>query len=76
MATHRRIKLLRAGRRQAVLIPRAFELPGDEAILRKEGGRLVIEPTLPRSSLVEYLTTLEPVDFPDIPDRPPEPMKL
>ena len=76
MATRSRTKLFRWGRRQAVLIPRAFELPADEAILRKEGDRLVIEPVPQRSSLMEYLTTLEPIDFPDIRDQPPEPTKL
>ncbi|HYV75932.1 MAG TPA: hypothetical protein VFB24_16890, partial [Candidatus Binatia bacterium] len=39
------------GRNQAVCIPREFELPGDEAIMRKEGKRLVIEPA-PRRSLL------------------------
>jgi tRNA(fMet)-specific endonuclease VapC len=33
--------LFRNGRNQAIRIPREFELPGDEAIIRKEGARLV-----------------------------------
>jgi antitoxin VapB len=42
-------------------VPRAFELAGSDAIMRKEGGRLVIEPAPPKS-LLALLTTLEPLD--------------
>ncbi|HYU12179.1 MAG TPA: AbrB/MazE/SpoVT family DNA-binding domain-containing protein [Stellaceae bacterium] len=68
----RHVKLFRNGRNQAVRIPREFELPGEDAIMRKEGPRLVIEPT-PRKSLVELLDSWEPIDdeFPDIDDLPP-----
>ena len=54
-------------------IPREFELPGDEAILRKEGERLILEPTRPRS-LLAVLEDLEPLDedFARIPDLPPD----
>lgn len=40
----RHARLFRNGRNQAVRIPREFELEADEAILRKEGDRLVTEP--------------------------------
>ena len=50
----RQVRLFRNGRNQAVRIPRSFELPGNEAILRKEGDRLVLEP-LPKQSLLEVL---------------------
>ena len=71
MSTQRRVKLFRNGRNQAVRIPREFELSGEEAILRKEGDRLIIEPAPPRS-LLALLATLEPIDetFPPIPDLP------
>ena len=39
--TERHVRLFRNGRNQALRIPREFELPGDEAILRKEGDRLI-----------------------------------
>ena len=42
----RHVRLFRNGRNQALRIPREFELEGDEAILRKEGDRLVIDPDL------------------------------
>lgn len=76
-ATARQVKLFKYGRNQAVRIPREFELPGPDAIMRKEGERLVIEP-VPRKSLLELLATLEPLDeeFPEIEDPPPEPFDL
>lgn len=62
------VKLFRNGRNQAVRIPVEFELPGDEAVMRKEGDRLIIEPKAKKSSLLEWLATLEPIDedFPDL----------
>lgn len=73
----RRAKLFRNRRNQALRIPRNFELPGDEAIIRKEGDRLVIEPA-PARSLLALLATLEPIDedFPVIDDCPPTPVNL
>lgn len=59
--TERHVRLFRNGRNQAVRIPREFELAGDEAIMRKEGDRIVIEPVVP-SSLLAVLATLEPLD--------------
>jgi antitoxin VapB len=56
----RRVRLFRNRRNQAIRIPRAFE-PGDEAILRKEGGRLVIE-CLPPRSLSAVLARRQPLD--------------
>src|SRR5215469_4518707 len=69
----RRVKLFRNGRNQAVRIPREFELPGADAVMRKEGERLVIEPS-PRASLLALLGTLAPLDedFSPISDPPPQ----
>jgi len=77
MSTQRRVKLFRNGRNQAVRIPREFELSGEEAILRKEGDRLIIEPAPPRS-LLALLATLEPIDeeFPPIPELPTDSVDL
>lgn len=65
------------GRNQALRIPREFELPGTEAILHKEGDRLIIEPVEP-TSLLALLATLEPLDeeFPPIPKLPVDPVDL
>ena len=73
----RRVKLFKNGRNQAVRIPRGFELPGKEAILRREGARLVVEPVPPKS-LLALLDDLGPIeeDFPPIPDEPPGPVEL
>jgi antitoxin VapB len=51
---------------QAVRIPAEFELEAAEVTIRKEGGRLVIEPKA-RPSLREFLDSIEPVDM-DWPD--------
>ena len=71
MSELRRVRLFRNGRNQAVRIPREFELPGEEAILHKEGDRLIIEPAEP-TSLLAVLAKLQPLDeeFPPIPDLP------
>ena len=77
MLAQRHVKLFKNGRNQAVRIPREFELPGEDAIMRKEGERLIIEPAPPRS-LLALLRTLPEIDdeFPPIDDRPPEPVEL
>lgn len=67
----RLVRLFRNGRDQALHIPREFEFPGDDVIIRKEGGCLIIEP-LAKPSLLAILATLAPLeeDFPDIEDAP------
>jgi len=77
MVPERHVKLFKNGRNQAVRIPREFEFPGDEAVMRKEGERLIIEPAPPRS-LLAILSTLKPLDedFPPINDMPPTPVDL
>ena len=73
----RHVKLFKNGRNQAVRIPREFELPGEEAIIRKDGQRLIIEPAPPRS-LLAVLAALATLDeeFPPIEDLPTEPIDL
>ena len=71
--TERHVRLFRNGRNQALRIPREFELDGDEAIVRREGDRLIVEPVR-KGRLLELLSTLEPLDepFPDVDaDLPP-----
>ena len=77
MSPERHVKLFKNGRNQAVRIPREFELPGEDAIMRREGGRLIIEPAPPRS-LLALLATLAPLDedFPPIRDLPSDPVDL
>ena len=77
MSAERHVRLFRNGRNQALRIPREFELPGDEAILRKEGDRLIIEPAQ-RRSLLQVLESLQPLteNFPEIEDQPPDDVPL
>ena len=74
MVERRHVRLFRNGRNQAVCIPVEFELPGDEAIMRRDGDRLVIEPVRKRG-LVALLKTMMPLeeDFPEIDDPAPAP---
>ena len=51
----REVRLFRNNRNQAVRIPVEFELPGDRAIIRKEGDRLIIEPMPVKRDLLEIL---------------------
>lgn len=73
----RYVRLFRNGRNQAIRIPRELELPGNEAIIRREGANLIIEP-LKAVPLRDLLTQWAPLDdaFPDIDDSPPEPVDL
>jgi antitoxin VapB len=77
VTAERRVKIFKNGRNQAVRIPREFELPGEDAVMRKEGERLVIEPAAPQS-LLTLLKTLKPIDedFAPISDPAPEPVDV
>ncbi|MEA2093978.1 MAG: AbrB/MazE/SpoVT family DNA-binding domain-containing protein [Pseudomonadota bacterium] len=68
MATpERHVRLFRNGRNQALRIPREFELDGEEALIRKEGDRLIVEP-IRKGRLLALLASLEPLTepFPDV----------
>jgi antitoxin VapB len=77
MNAPRRATLFTNGSNQAIRIPRDFELPGKEALIHKEGDRLIIEP-VPPPRLLAVLATLNPIDetFPDVRDPAPEPVEL
>lgn len=72
MPEQRHVRLFRNGRNQAVRIPVEFELPGDEAVMHRDGDRLVIEPVRKRG-LVALLKAMKPLeeDFPEIVDPVP-----
>jgi len=67
MQAERHVKLFKNGRNQAIRIPREYELPGNEAVIRKEGTRLIIEPVQHRS-LLKIIAGWKPLpdDFPDV----------
>ncbi|MBC7670047.1 antitoxin [Caulobacter sp. DWR2-3-1b2] len=77
MGYEKHVRLFRNGRNQAVRIPRGLEFPGDEAILRRDGDKLILEPAPPRS-LLAVLASLQPIeeDFDPIDDPAPEPVEL
>ena len=67
METQRYVRLFRNGRNQALRIPREFELADHEAIIRRDGERLIIEPVR-KGRLLTLLASLEPLEegIPDI----------
>ncbi len=73
MQIERHVRLFRNGRCQAIRIPKEFELEGNEAIIRKDGSRLIIEP-VKKKSLRSLLAGWEPLadSLPDIDDPPIE----
>jgi antitoxin VapB len=79
MLAERHVRLFKNGKNQALRIPREFELPGNEAIIRKEGDRLIVEPAR-KTTLLELLATWEPSDdpFPNVDDGllPPDDVEL
>ena len=76
MGEERHVRLFRSGRNQAVRIPVEFELPGNEAIMHRDGDRLVIEPVRKRG-LIALLKTMKPLeDFPEIDDPVPTPERV
>jgi antitoxin VapB len=72
MTDWRRVKLFRNGRNQAINIPVGYELPGDAAIMRRDGERLIIEPVRKRG-LIALLKTMRPIGekLPEIDDPVP-----
>nr|WP_315491750.1 virulence-associated protein VapB [uncultured Rhodoferax sp.] len=76
----RAVKLFRNGANQAVRIPKEFELPGTDAVMHREGNRLILElvPDKPKKGTpaalllaLDEIAKLGPceVDFPDIGDE-------
>ncbi|MCU0883166.1 MAG: AbrB/MazE/SpoVT family DNA-binding domain-containing protein [Hyphomonadaceae bacterium] len=79
MTEPRRVSLFRNGRNQAVRIPRDLELPGQEALLRRDGDRLVLE-AAPATTLKDLIQSWGgerlPEAWPDVHDPKPEPFSL
>ncbi|MBX9895077.1 MAG: AbrB/MazE/SpoVT family DNA-binding domain-containing protein [Nitrosomonas sp.] len=74
MHNERHVSLFKNGHSQVVHIPRDFELEGTEAIIRKEGDKLIIEP-VKKKGLKELLPVLPTLneDFLEIVDPVVEP---
>ena len=73
LVTERHASLFRNGRNQAVRIPREFEMEGTEALIRKEGDRLVLTP-IRKNRLLDVLASWKPLDegLPDVEAPPPQ----
>jgi antitoxin VapB len=73
----RLVRLFRNNRSQAIRIPVDFELPGDEALISRDGDRLIIEPA-PKKGLLALVSSWSPLleDFPEIDDPPVEPEEI
>ena len=76
----RAVKLFRNGANQAVRIPKEFELPGTQALMHREGNRLILElvPDRPKKgTLAALVFALDEIaklgpctdEFPDIRDE-------
>lgn len=68
-APARHVRLFRNGANQAVRIPKEFELPGKEAVMHREGNRLIIELVKAKATtLAEAMKDWEDMDepFPDV----------
>lgn len=77
MGEQRHVRLFRNGRNQAVRIPVEFELPGEEAIMHRDGEKLVIAPVR-RRGLLALLRTMKPLEerLPDADDPAPVPERV
>ena len=73
----RHVRLFRNNRNQAIRIPVEFELPGSEAIISRDGHRLIIEPVRSKG-LAALLDSWEPMteEFPAVADPPPAPKDI
>ncbi len=73
----RHVRLFRNNRNQAIRIPVEFELPGSEAIISRDGDRLIIEPVR-KKGLAALLDSWEPLDneFLEINDPPLAPKDI
>jgi antitoxin VapB len=67
MTTTYRVKLIRDGDTQSLILPQGFTFSSTEFILRQEEDRLILEP-IQKKSLLELLSSLDDLDeeFPDV----------
>lgn len=76
----RHVKLFKNGANQAVRIPKEFELPGTDALMHREGNRLILEVVPdkpPKGTLAALMFALDEMaklgpcedEFPDLGDE-------
>ncbi len=68
------VRLFRDNRGQVICVPAQLELPGSEAVISRDGDRLIVEPVR-ANGLTALLDSWEPLneDFPEIADPPSAP---
>ncbi len=73
----RKVRLFRNNRNQAIRIPVEFELPGSEAMISRDGDRLIIEPVRGKglAALLDRWDALDE-DLPAIDDPPLPPQDI
>ncbi len=73
----RQVQLFGSNGNQAICLPVEFELPGNQAIISRDGDRLIIEP-VHENGLAALLDSWEPLDaeFPEIEDPLPVPQSI
>lgn len=70
MQNVRQVSLFKNGSNQALRIPKEFELDSKEALIYKDGDRLIVSP-VKKNSLSTLLASWEPLEeeFPEITDH-------
>ncbi|MDO6963621.1 AbrB/MazE/SpoVT family DNA-binding domain-containing protein [Rhizobium alvei] len=77
----RHVKIVLKDGHRAIEIPQDFDFLGDEATMRKEGNRLIVEPSSDDRDFFLWLRSREPLTGDDLPDErlvdpPPEKVEL
>lgn len=77
----RHVKIVLKDGHRAVEIPEEFDFPGDEATMRKDGDRIILEPKREDRDFFEWLRSREPLNDrdlldKDVADRPSEDVDL
>ncbi len=72
MIIERSVRLFKNGSNQALRIPKEFEFDCNEAVIQKDGDRLIIHPVR-KGKLLTILSELKPLadDFPDVDENLP-----
>jgi antitoxin VapB len=68
-------KVFRSGNSQAVRLPKKFRFKSSQVEIFRRGDEVVLRELRHGRTLSELLAGLPPVDFPEIPDPTPDPVK-
>ena len=68
-------RVFMSGNSQAVRLPKKFRFKTTEVEIFRRGDEIVLREPGHRQTLSELLANLPPVEFPEIPDPPPDPVE-